>query len=92
MIDHLHWHPSNRHVTSPSPEKLISIMIVYSMMTKIVLTIMVFLMLVNLMLMLMMALLMMMLMMMMMDLNIASNFELVSCSARGAGGNAREAP
>ena len=89
MIDHLHWHPSNRHVTSPSPEKLINIMIVYSMMTKIVLTIMVFLMLVNLMLMLMMALLMMMLMM---DLNIASNFELVSCSARGAGGNAREAP
>ena len=89
MIDHLHWHPSNRHVTSPSPEKLINIMIVYSMMTKIVLTIMVFLMLVNLMLMLMMALLMMMLMM---DLNIASNFELVSCSARGAGGKAREAP
>ena len=89
MIDHLHWHPSNRHVTSPSPAKLFKIMIVYSMMTKIVLTIMVFLMLVNLMLMLMMALLMMMLMM---DLNIASNFELVSCSARGAGGKAREAP
>ena len=26
------------------------------------------------------------------DLNIASNFELVSCNARGAGGKAREAP
>ena len=92
MIDHLHWHPSNRHVTSPSPAKLFKIMIVYSMMTKmimIVLTIMVILMLVNLMLLMMMALLMMMLMM---DLNIASNFELVSCSARGAGGKAREAP
>ena len=27
-----------------------------------------------------------------MDLNIASNFELVSCSALGGGGKAREAP
>ena len=82
MIDYLYWHPSNGHVTSPSPEK--SLMdkgeygdhdVYYTAGEDDV-----------------------------dagdgvvddddsMDLNIASNLELVSCSAFGGGGKAREAP